>query len=83
MWNPIETAPPDRQLLLFCPHRHVTDPERIEIGFARSTRGGWWHSSATHWAYLPTGPNRDEVERILAAEAAQAAWRRELTTEPK
>ena len=67
MWNPIDTAPVDKLVLLFCPNRGVTNPERIEVGAAH-TSGGSHHSWATHWAHLPTGPDPEEVERILAAE---------------
>lgn len=68
MWKRIDTAPADVEVLLFCPTRHFTNKERIEVGLARCERGGWSHAWATHWAYLPNGPDPEEVERILAEE---------------
>ncbi len=67
MWKPIDTAPVDELVLLFCPRRHFTNCERIEIGAARTSTGSH-HAWATHWAYLPTGPDQNEIERILADE---------------
>ena len=80
MWQTIDTAPPNTELLLFCPNRHVTNKERIEIGAAWSDRpnAGWRHAWATHWAHLPTGPDPDEVERILADEAERDYSEREM-----
>lgn len=67
MWKPIDTAPVDIQVLLFCPSRDVTNRERIEVAAAH-TSGGSHHAWATHWAYLPNGPDQSEIERILADE---------------
>lgn len=55
-WQPIETAPADADVLLFCPRRHETNPARIELRQARNTRGGSHHAWATHWMPLPTPP---------------------------
>lgn len=68
MWQGIDTAPADKELLLYCPQRHESNPERIEVGFA-STSSGSHHAWATHWAYLPNGPDPDEIAHILACEA--------------
>jgi len=66
-WQPIETAPENVTVMLYCPHRHFANVERIEIGMARSGRyfahgkpaNGTWshHAWATHWATLPPPPN--------------------------
>lgn len=55
-WQPSETAPADQNILLYCPERHYTNPERIELGLFRSTGGGWEHQWATHWMPLPAYP---------------------------
>ncbi len=67
MWRLIETVPIDLPVLLFCPWRHASNPERIEIGVAYTSTGSH-HAWATHWAYLPNGPDEAEVERILSLE---------------
>jgi hypothetical protein len=68
MWQPIETAPIDSMVLLFCPERHFTNRERIEID-AAYTSNGTKHAWATHWAPLPSGPPAADVEIALAREA--------------
>lgn len=78
MWKTIDTAPPDTELLLFCPERHFTNRERIEVGVASNSRAGTSHAWATHWAYLPTGPDPEEVARILADEDEQEYRAREM-----
>lgn len=70
MWRPIADAPIDSVVLLYCPHRHESNPERIEVGTAHTSTGSH-HAWATHWAYLPTGPDPSEVERILQDEAVR------------
>ena len=52
-WQPIETAPADVDVLLYCPELGVANRERIELGFARSSSGKWRHSWATHWILPP------------------------------
>lgn len=49
-WQPIETAPPDEDVWLYCPGRGIANPERVEYGCAHSTRAGSYHPWATHWA---------------------------------
>jgi len=60
-WRPIETAPRDTDVLLYCPRLALSNPERIELGQAVMTHGqerGWsYHSWATHWMPLPSLPN--------------------------
>jgi hypothetical protein len=66
VWSPIETAPENQTVLLYCPDRGVFNKERIELGkaaqgsyFADGRRiGGTWsyHSWATHWMPLPEPP---------------------------
>jgi hypothetical protein len=61
-WEPIESAPHDTDVLLYCPLRHETNPERIEIG--KATRGERTsikstyssHAWATHCMPLPEPP---------------------------
>lgn len=55
-WLPIESAPSDTEVLMYCPHRHASNPERVEAGVYHDTRGGWCHSFATHWRPLPSPP---------------------------
>lgn len=62
-WQPIETAPRNVAVLLFCPDRGCeSNPARIELDYASS---GWanevcnnvsFHSWATHWMPLPEPP---------------------------
>lgn len=61
-WQPIETAPVNTEVLLFCPDRGLSNPQRIELGMASH---GWrnavcnnmsFHSWATHWMPLPSPP---------------------------
>jgi hypothetical protein len=71
IWQPIDTAPENIKLLLYCPELCESNPERIEIGFA--SRGsyymggqkcpGTWseHAWATHWAYLPVFPAKTSL----------------------
>ena len=60
-WSTVDTAPPDVSLLLYSPHRHETNPERIECRVFRDTRSGIEHSWATHWMPLPAKPNAFEA----------------------
>lgn len=65
-WQPIETAPHKKEVLLFCPFRHVTNPERIEVGMATKGRRVCGisnfsaHAWATHWMPLPEPPEVEE-----------------------
>jgi hypothetical protein len=54
-WQPIETAPHDEILLLYCPDRGCsTNPERFEVGYATREKSGYMsaHPWATHWMRL-------------------------------
>ena len=55
-WRPVESAPPDVPLLLYCPDRGPTNPERVEATEFRNTRAGTQHAWATHWMPIPAGP---------------------------
>jgi hypothetical protein len=55
-WQPIETAPVGKDVLLYCPERGLMNEERIELGWADSGRGSH-HAWATHWMPLPEPPN--------------------------
>ncbi|MCG8345377.1 MAG: DUF551 domain-containing protein [Chlorobiales bacterium] len=62
-WQPIETAPHNEIVVLYCPDRDgISNRERIEIDFAsRGTRNAFssdisCHSWATHWMPLPEPP---------------------------
>lgn len=61
-WQPVETAPPNVEVLLYCPERGISNPARIELGTASF---GWrteavsnmsYHAWATHWMPLPDPP---------------------------
>jgi hypothetical protein len=63
-WQPIETAPPNVDVLLYCPDRGCeSNRARIEFGYASH---GWrnevannvsHHPWATHWMPLPEPPS--------------------------
>lgn len=61
-WKPIETAPHDKDVLLYCPDRGPTNRERIELGRASTGRRNAvssnvsHHAWATHWMPLPPPP---------------------------
>lgn len=57
-WQPIETAPHNERVLLFCPDRGVANPERIELDYASQGTNGTrsYHSWATHWRPVPRPP---------------------------
>ncbi len=61
-WRPIQTAPHNEQVLLYCPERGITNHERIELGYAShgrrvgETSSVSAHSWATHWQPLPHPP---------------------------
>lgn len=68
-WQPIETAPHDTTVLLYCPNRGLANPERIYTGQAS---GGWWRHGvstmhrdawATHWMPLPAPPALNAAQR--------------------
>ena len=62
-WQPIETAPENELVLLYCPETGcVSNKERVELDYASQ---GWrnevannmsYHSWATHWMPLPKPP---------------------------
>lgn len=62
-WMPIETAPHGESVLLYCPERGPTNPERVELGCAstghRNAIGSTVsrHAWATHWMPLPAPPS--------------------------
>lgn len=55
-WKEVRYAPADKDVLLYCPHLNATNPERMEVGYYRTTAGGTMHSWATHWMELPRAP---------------------------
>lgn len=55
-WQPIETAPADEDVLLYCPPLGMTNRERIELGHAHRSTGSH-HAWATHWMPLPPMPD--------------------------
>ena len=55
-WQPIETAPVDKSVLLYCPEREpISNRERIEMDYAHTSHGSH-HAWATHWMPLPEPP---------------------------
>ena len=70
-WQPIETAPENEKVLLYCPFRHFTNIERIEVDYASKQRyfsngkpvfgSGSHHAWATHWMPLPNPPKTINV----------------------
>ena len=67
-WQPIRTAPDNVKVLLFCPRRGPSNPERVEMDYAISgvqigpyssiSRHPW----ATHWQYPPAAPSPTSPE---------------------
>lgn len=61
-WQPIDTAPRNVLVLLYCPELCQSNPERIELDYAsHGARVGQtstisFHSWATHWMPLPEPP---------------------------
>lgn len=61
-WQPIETAPENVLVLLYCPERGVANQERIEVGYASHgstnaiSSNMSYHAWATHWTSLPEPP---------------------------
>jgi hypothetical protein len=70
-WQPIETAPKDERVLLFCPELSATNKQRIELDAAYSTKGRYAHSWATHWLPLPQPPNQ-ACDALAKANGAQS-----------
>ncbi len=69
-WKTVDSAPSDVMVLLYSPHRHATNPERIESGVFHNTRCGTRHAWATHWMPLPACPTtrgRNEEEEFATA----------------
>jgi hypothetical protein len=59
-WRPIETCPSDVCVLLYTPHMHITNLERVEARVYHDSRAGSWHAWATHWMPLPCSPSRPD-----------------------
>jgi hypothetical protein len=55
-WQPIETAPKDRKVLLFYPPTPRDEPKTI-IGYA-DWHNGYVSCNPTHYQELPKGPER-------------------------
>lgn len=90
-WRPIDTAPVDQDVLLYCPERGVTNHERVEIDAAWTSRGSH-HAWATHWAPVParpgthppaTSPGASGCEHLaLPGAKCVHCWRKESATSP-
>ena len=59
-WQPIETAPSDTPVLLYTPHLHDSNQERVEARVYHASSGGSWHAWATHWMPLPPPPTKEQ-----------------------
>lgn len=68
-WQPIETAPKDKEILLFCPFRGVVRGSWRRDEYAKKPRPYWTHDrerlwgirgtredQPTHWQPLPKPP---------------------------
>ena len=68
-WQPIETVPEDKEVLLGWRYRHNGE-WKTETGWGKSSNNcaapysnAWQHGSATHWMPLPEPPPpQDEPE---------------------
>jgi hypothetical protein len=69
-WQPIETAPIEQRILLFCP-RDPIDGDPVFVGIYDTTNvrdGNHWHNDEgyylehppTHWMPLPNPPYSEE-----------------------
>lgn len=56
VWHPIDSAPSDVEVQLGWIHWHSKEWMQ-KVGYAHSTKGGWWDGSATHWMPLLPGPS--------------------------
>ena len=78
-WKEVRHAPADKDILLYCPHLNATNPERMEVGYYRTTAGGTMHSWATHWMELPPTPCAPiPSEPVLSEQAALEAIREQF-----
>lgn len=67
-WQPIETAPANVKVLLYCPDRGCqSNKERIELDYAKFgqridgiSSSMSFHSWATHWMPLPKPPKKED-----------------------
>lgn len=69
-WQPIETAPKNQEILLYCPRRGVVRGRWSDEIYARYPKPYWTHDrerlfgvhetredQPTHWMPLPEAPN--------------------------
>ena len=76
MWQPIETAPKDKDVLLYCPMRGVVRGCWNDCKHATNPRPYWTHDrellygvlntrndQPTHWMPLPERPNAQGEEK--------------------
>jgi hypothetical protein len=67
-WQPIETAPKDRLILVYCPHKadngyslYCAFYDEGNSGFRKGPRfkepSGFYNIPATHWMSLPAPPD--------------------------
>jgi len=74
-WQPIETAPKDGAILMFCSmHRtvFVTHWGEVEKGLYGWVGEYFCSGSATHWMPLPAPPKEPEHETIWPSEVSDA-----------
>jgi hypothetical protein len=85
-WQPIETAPKNRDVLLFCPRRGIVCGEWNTDRYAKNPRPYWSNDrermfgtretrddQPTHWQPLPLPPNIEITGRTLAQNEADGA----------
>lgn len=68
IWQPIDTAPHETEVWLYCPERGITNHERVELGMASHGRGPGsksYHAWATFWQPCKK-PGFPPVARALA-----------------
>jgi hypothetical protein len=58
-WHDIETVPAASKVILYSPHRCISNPERVEVDYGDNGAGSY-HSWATHWRPLPKPPQKGE-----------------------
>ena len=80
-WQPIETAPKDTDVLLYCPRRGAVRGRWDDNQYARVPRPYWSNDrerifgsretridQPTHWMRLPAPPSNAEVEPMTKAQ---------------
>lgn len=77
MWQKIDSAPKDKDILLYCPLRGVVRGRWEKNQYAKTPKPYWSHDQErlfgvaatrqdqpTHWQPLPDAPEHDAMEKV-------------------